>query len=65
MIRGTFLLGKINRGIVNVTSFFNSPTVLPGPSLFLSFASRLAACHEPTVCSKLTLEEPDANAVGL
>jgi hypothetical protein len=27
MIRGTFLLGKINRGIVNVTSFFTLPSI--------------------------------------
>lgn len=27
MIKGTFLLGKVNRGIVNVTSFFTLPSI--------------------------------------
>ena len=27
MVKGTFLLGKINRGIVNVTSFFTLPSI--------------------------------------
>ena len=73
MIRGTFLLGKINRGIVNVTSLFTlpsigalysdvSPTEKVGFSKFLFFALDFLKLGFPVYTDNF--EETVANNIG-
>ena len=73
MIRGTFLLGKINRGIVNVTSLFTLPSIgalysdvnateKVGFSKFLFFALDFLKLGFPVYTDNF--EETVANNIG-
>ena len=73
MIRGTFLLGKINRGIVNVTSLFTLPSIgalysdvddteKVGFSKFLFFALDFLKLGFPVYTDNI--EETVANNIG-